>query len=339
VLLKACELGNIQSFNELGIIYKQEGNFEEAKKVLQKACELGNIQSFNELGIIYKQEGNFEEAKKVLLKACELGNIQSFNELGIIYKEEGNFEEAKKVLGKALAIKDNDVKALNELAIVYKEEGNFEEAKKVLLKALAIKDNDVKALNELAIVYKEEGNFAKAIETVEKGLKIEPNNKYLPNAKRSIYQAQKAHKSMQPSIQQAIAALQNANYAGYFEEMDKIVPVSLQNPYQEHKGKFIAGNYPYNFYQQLEVFAREVDKELNKKLPEGNFPKNILHTDNKERVEAIRKQLLMTNKLKSEWEEKEILENNPNEKMKCELEIKKLNVKIAALKEELARLA
>ena len=149
------------------------------------------------------------------------------------------------------------------------------------------------------------------------------------------------YKFMQPSIQKAIAALQNANYAGYFEEMDKIVPVSLQNPYQEHKGKFMSGNYPYNFYQQLEVFAREVDKSIknepaNKK---GSEADDILAAHKKERIEEIKKQLVMLNKLKSEWEEKEILENNPNEKMKCELEIKKLNVKIAALKEELARLA
>jgi hypothetical protein len=67
---------------------------------------------------------------------------------------------------------------------------------------------------------------------------------------------------MHSTIQKALAALQNANYSSYFEEMDKIVPISLQNPYQEHKGKFISGNYPYNFYQILEVFAKEVYKSF-----------------------------------------------------------------------------
>lgn len=63
---------------------------------------------------------------------------------------------------------------------------------------------------------------------------------------------------MNSTIQKALAALQNANYSVYFEEMDKVVPVSLKNPYQEHKSKFISGNYPHNFYQQLEVFAKNL---------------------------------------------------------------------------------
>jgi hypothetical protein len=64
------------------------------------------------------------------------------------------------------------------------------------------------------------------------------------------------------NIQKALSHLQDANYADYFEEMDKVVPQNLQTPYQEHKGKFIAGQAPYNFHQMLEVFAREVEKAL-----------------------------------------------------------------------------
>lgn len=69
---------------------------------------------------------------------------------------------------------------------------------------------------------------------------------------------------MDKTIQEALQHLQNANYMRYFEEMDKVVPSSLQNPYQEHKGKFIAGQAAWNFYQQLEVFAKEVDRSLKK---------------------------------------------------------------------------
>ncbi len=300
VLQKAIALGNIQSFNELGIIYKQEGNFEEAKKVLLKALaiepnnvkvlnELGivykeegnfeeakkvllkalaiepnNVRVLNELAIVYKQEGNFEVAKKVLLKACELGNIQSFNELAMVYKAQGNFEEAKKVLLKALAIEPNNVKVLNELGIVYKEEGNFEEAKKVLLKALAIEPNNVRVLNELAIVYKEQGNFAKAIEIVEKGQRIAPNDRYLSITKMNILKAHKEYQTFHPTIQQALAALQNENYSGYFEEMDKIIMNDLKSEYFELKNNFITGTYPNNFYRQLERFATLLNNSLPK---------------------------------------------------------------------------
>lgn len=73
-------------------------------------------------------------------------------------------------------------------------------------------------------------------------------------------------------IEKALAHLQKANYAGYFEEMDKIVPASLRPPYQDHKGIFIAGQQPFNFYQQLTVFAKQVEEELESPTPAPPTP-------------------------------------------------------------------
>jgi predicted DNA-binding protein YlxM (UPF0122 family) len=69
-------------------------------------------------------------------------------------------------------------------------------------------------------------------------------------------------KNLHPVIGKALKYLENANYAGYFEEMDKVVSVSHNTTYSELKGKFIAGNTPYNFHQLLSTFAREVNKNL-----------------------------------------------------------------------------
>ncbi|MCU0393866.1 MAG: hypothetical protein MUE81_22375 [Thermoflexibacter sp.] len=68
---------------------------------------------------------------------------------------------------------------------------------------------------------------------------------------------------MHPTIDKALKHLQNANYAGYFDEMDKVVPSALKNPYAEHKGVFISGQTPWNFYQKLEVFAKQVNGEIS----------------------------------------------------------------------------
>lgn len=64
-------------------------------------------------------------------------------------------------------------------------------------------------------------------------------------------------------IARALQHLQQANYAGYFDEMDEVVPPSLMHAHQTHKGVFIAGQQPFNFYQQLETFAKQVEKTLN----------------------------------------------------------------------------
>jgi hypothetical protein len=69
---------------------------------------------------------------------------------------------------------------------------------------------------------------------------------------------------MRPKIEKALAHLQNANYAGYFEEMNDVVPVSMMTVFQEHKGIFIAGKAPFNFHQILEIFAKEVNRTLEK---------------------------------------------------------------------------
>lgn len=59
---------------------------------------------------------------------------------------------------------------------------------------------------------------------------------------------------MNPIIKKALVCLENANYAGYFEELDKVsMPSILKNPYATHKGKFIAGKYDWilTFYRTV----------------------------------------------------------------------------------------
>lgn len=69
---------------------------------------------------------------------------------------------------------------------------------------------------------------------------------------------------MNPIIKKALDYLENANYSSYFEELDKIsMPSIFKTPYATHKGKFIAGKYDWDFKQNLEVFAKQVDKYLS----------------------------------------------------------------------------
>ena len=70
---------------------------------------------------------------------------------------------------------------------------------------------------------------------------------------------------MNPIIKRALFYLENANYAGYFEELDKIsMPFILKNSYSTHKGKFIAGKCDWDFAQQLSAFSSELDAQLPK---------------------------------------------------------------------------
>jgi len=64
------------------------------------------------------------------------------------------------------------------------------------------------------------------------------------------------------NYEKVLQYLQHANYAGYFEEMDKVVPQSLQGKLSELRMQFISGDTNWKFNQQLEDFAKFVDKTL-----------------------------------------------------------------------------
>ncbi|HAS44065.1 MAG TPA: hypothetical protein DCS93_26545 [Microscillaceae bacterium] len=69
-------------------------------------------------------------------------------------------------------------------------------------------------------------------------------------------------------IQKALTHLQNANYAGYFEEIGQITPQSLKPFLNQLEGQFIAGQAPWDFYQHLDRFAKKVEAELSKEPPD-----------------------------------------------------------------------
>ena len=74
----------------------------------------------------------------------------------------------------------------------------------------------------------------------------------------------KINTTMNPNIQKALRALENANMSGYFSSMDKIeMPVDLKDFYGKHKKVFISGQAPFDFAEQLRVFADQLEAGLS----------------------------------------------------------------------------
>ncbi len=89
---------------------------------------------------------------------------------------------------------------------------------------------------------------------------------------------------MNETIQKALLALENADVAGYFEEMDKVeMPQNLKPIYAAHKSKFMQGLQTHDFYQQLAVFARAVEnpEEAVRLSTEANSGKTIIQNAEK----------------------------------------------------------
>ncbi|MCU0390923.1 MAG: hypothetical protein MUE81_07380, partial [Thermoflexibacter sp.] len=151
---------------------------------------------------------------------------------------------------------------------------------------------------------------------------------FLEINKQAIFETIETMNIMNPTIQKALRHLQNANYSGYFEEMDKVVPVNMQTPYQEHKGKFITGQAPWNFHQQLETFAREVDKALLEANAEKNEPQTGGKTNNPPPPDKIKILMLTANpadttKMNLDKEHSRIAEKLQNKQDKFILTVKR----------------
>ena len=67
---------------------------------------------------------------------------------------------------------------------------------------------------------------------------------------------------MSQTVQQAIENVNNGDFYAYFEIMDQIVPVAQRATLSQLRNKFIQGNTPYNFYQQLIVVLLTIDLYL-----------------------------------------------------------------------------
>lgn len=67
---------------------------------------------------------------------------------------------------------------------------------------------------------------------------------------------------MNPVIQNALSRLSKADYAGYFSAMDQVTSGPLRHNLNELRGRYVSGNKPWDFAQQLELFAHEVNAQL-----------------------------------------------------------------------------
>ena len=114
------------------------GKFKEALKLLHDANNnfIKNIYIYNNLGMIYYNLNQHDDAKLYLNKALKLNDehIGALVNLGNVFLKEGNAEEAKKLYEKALSLnppKEDQVNIMNALGNYYQQVGDFNNAEKV----------------------------------------------------------------------------------------------------------------------------------------------------------------------------------------------------------------
>ncbi|HIH95474.1 TPA: tetratricopeptide repeat protein [Methanosarcina acetivorans] len=202
------KVGISSTSHSLGIIYQQQGNYEEAVKKYNQSLEMkeelgdksGIAITLYQLGNIHYSQGNYEEAVKKYNQSLEMnkkpgdksGIAKTLHQLGMIHHDKGNYEEAVKKYNQSLEIKEElgdksgIAITLHQLGNIHYSQGNYEEAVKKYNQSLKIKEElgdksgIAKTLHQLDRIKKDmdrlkekmgEENFEKAYQ------KIESNNK------------------------------------------------------------------------------------------------------------------------------------------------------------------
>lgn len=197
-----------QALSYLGNVYKDLGDHQKAKELLEEAIILyrqhapfdhvGITRALTYLGDTYKNLGDHQRARDVLEKSIalahqypdshQIGLARTMLHLGIVYRDLGNYEKALPLLKNSLDLFEKyspenymeRARSLKYLGNTYRSLGRYEEAKNlleqsVLLSKKHLPENHIslgRSLVHLATIYKRLGNYKKAEELLTEALKI-----------------------------------------------------------------------------------------------------------------------------------------------------------------------
>lgn len=184
--------GVAQSYNDLGILFFDEGNYTKASeyyneslKIRQKlGDEKGIAAIYNKLGILHQTKGEFKEALKYQFKALKIYEAISFdygtsyclNNIAIIYYNLNKYDESLKFHKQSLLIKEkiNDQSgisgSLSNIGNIYFSQKNYTEAITHFKKAERIQ-RERKELYYLASTLNNLGSCYKSLENYKEALK------------------------------------------------------------------------------------------------------------------------------------------------------------------------
>jgi tetratricopeptide (TPR) repeat protein len=192
---------------EQGAIYKNEGKYEDAERVLRQSIKtveheqspLPDIaDGLLGLAEIYRQQSKNTEAVQFCEKALELRKnafgenstkaAQAMSRLGLAYADADEYKKAESVLQQALQIDEHKfgekhievAHDLNNCALVYLDQGKYDLAEPLYIRAVNIASTSLGpehpetalSISNLAWLYYNQGNYAKAEPLLQKSLVI-----------------------------------------------------------------------------------------------------------------------------------------------------------------------
>jgi len=125
--------------------------------------DVGNADIYNNMGLIYKELGQYDKAVEEFMKTVFLdpNYAKAYNNIGVVCYIQKKYRGAIQNYRKAIDINNNNLDALNNLAIAYTALNQMEKAKVVLKQALKSDPEHPGTNYNMAVIFRPRGIFGR----------------------------------------------------------------------------------------------------------------------------------------------------------------------------------
>ena len=166
-------------FNNLGNVYHETGNIDQAMAALQWAVYINPslAESRLNLGNIYMQKERIDDAIAEYQAAARINpkDAMVHNNLGSAYQKKQWFNDAVSEYTSSIRLEPNNVNTYRNLASTYCKLSQFAEARTTLVQAINIEPKNPVLFCELGDIYVQSGRSDEAISRYEKALSLKPD--------------------------------------------------------------------------------------------------------------------------------------------------------------------
>jgi tetratricopeptide (TPR) repeat protein len=189
--------GESTSFNNLGIVYRLQGRWDEAIECFHQSLNIKqgmdeNHQALNNLGLVYRSQGRWDEAIECFQQSLNIsqklgdrdGEGRVLGNLGLIYDLQGRWDDAIECFQQSLSINQEygdrygEGNSLNNLGNVYRSQSRWDDAIACFQSSLNIsrefgdRDRESQSLVSLGIFYGSQSRWDEAIDCFQSSLNI-----------------------------------------------------------------------------------------------------------------------------------------------------------------------
>ncbi len=163
----------------LGLVYQEEGKYEQARSELERAFELDSNSdvALRALAAAYEQLSSFAGAENTYRRAVEIRPDYwgGYHDLGAFYARRTKFIEATEMFEQVVRLAPDSFRALYNLGAILILQGEEERAIPLLQQSLAIRPS-MEGLNNLGTAYVNLRQYDNAAGTYQAALELDEND-------------------------------------------------------------------------------------------------------------------------------------------------------------------